>query len=196
MIKNLNKIKAIILVVIISLAFIGIYMINKNYGNFKEKDSTIIMEKLSTISELATTKYYYSNIVSFKETKKIKEIEIPFTQKSFLIKYEGYIKAGIKLDEINVASINKDSIKIELNKPVILEHNVDERNVYVYDEKNAIFNKLSLQDMLDEISTEKVIIEKELISKGFLDEATNNAKTFLEEFLKDLGYEDIDIIFK
>ncbi|KXZ39148.1 Protein of unknown function [Alkalithermobacter thermoalcaliphilus JW-YL-7 = DSM 7308] len=193
MISKINKIKIILLVLIIIVSFISVYKINRN---FSKVESNIIMERLSTISELSTTKYYYSNIISFRENKRIKEIEIPFTEKSFLIKYEGYIKAGIKLDSVDISvDKTKNSITVKLDKAVILEHNIDEKNVYVYDEKNAIFNRLSFNDMINEILNQKKLTEKEIIEKGFLDEASENSRKFLEEFFKDLGYQDINIIF-
>lgn len=54
--------------------------------------------------------------MSFKQNKKIKDIELPFTQKSFLIKYDGIIKTGIDLDDVKIIE-NKDcNIKLKIKK--------------------------------------------------------------------------------
>lgn len=73
---------------------------------------------------------------------------------------------------------------------------IDEKSVYVYDEKNSIFNNLSIKDIFNQLSEEKVNIESKLVEKGFLIDTNNNIKIFLEEFLRNLGYETIEIEFE
>jgi hypothetical protein len=189
---NKNKILTILFLMFISFTI----LLNINITNNKQKDSTVILDRISKIKELATTKYYYSNIIAFKENKKIQDIKIPFTQKSFLIKYEGTIKAGVDIENIEILENKKEKIKIKLSKPKILNHNIDEKNIYIYDEKNSLFNKLSIKDVFNEISKEKENIEKKLIEDGFLEEASKNTKLLLENILRDLGYKNIEIVFE
>lgn len=193
MIQKINKNK--ILLILTAIVILAI-VIDTSFVKHNEKNSTFIIEKVSKICELSTTTYRYSNIISFKENKKFQDIKIPFTQKSFLIKYEGIIKAGIDIKKIKIIKNNKQSIRIRLNKSKITQHFIDEKKIYVYDEKTSLFNKLMIKDVLNEISNEKEQVEKNLIEEGFLEEANKNAKIFLESFLKDLGYKNIEINFE
>lgn len=193
MIQKINKNK--ILLILTAIVILAI-VIDTSFVKHNEKNSTFIIEKVSKICELSTTTYRYSNIISFKENKKFQDIKIPFTQKSFLIKYEGMIKAGIDIKKIKIIKNNKQSISIRLNKSKITQHFIDEKKIYVYDEKTSLFNKLMIKDVLNEISNEKEQVEKNLIEEGFLEEANKNAKIFLESFLKDLGYKNIEINFE
>ena len=78
-----------------------------------------MLKRLSKISELSTIKYSYSNIIALSNSKKLNNFDIPFTEKSFLIKYSGYIKAGVDLKDLHVVVHNKN-ITITLNKAKIL----------------------------------------------------------------------------
>lgn len=90
----------LVLLIILALSIMGVVNSSKNISIFGVKnhttfDSTVIIEKIDKICELSAVKYYYSNVVAYKDNKKLKDFDLPFTQKAFLIKYDGYIKAGI-----------------------------------------------------------------------------------------------------
>lgn len=121
---------------------------------------------------------------------------MPFTEKSFLIKYDGYLKAGINAQDIQILSNEGKAIEVKLKNSKILDHVIDEKSIYVYDEKNSVFNNLSINDIFNQLSTEKDKIETQLEEKGFLKDTDNNIKLFLEEFLKNLGYESVQISFE
>lgn len=191
----------LVLLIILALSIMGVVNSSKNISIFGVKnhttfDSTVIIEKIDKICELSAVKYYYSNVVAYKENKKLKDFDLPFTQKAFLIKYDGYIKAGIDASSIDVISNEDKSIKLMIEKSKILDHVIDEKSVVVYDEKSSIFNDLSINDVFSQIISEKNNIENKLVEKGFLIEADNNLKIFLKEMLKDLGYEKIEITFE
>ncbi|MBU3143072.1 DUF4230 domain-containing protein [Clostridium sp. CF012] len=178
-----------------TICTIIIYSIINNFNNDKVISNTLIAERLSKISELSTLKYSYSNIVAITDIKKFKNFYIPFTEKSFLIKYSGYIKGGVDLKDLDIL-INKKSITITLKKSKILDHVINNEDFFVYDEKSSMFNKLSIQDMINEITSQKNKIEADLIKTGFLDGANANAKLLLEGILRDMGFESVTIIFK
>ncbi len=161
----------------------------------KSINSTLIVERISGIWELATTKYYYTNVVSYKENMKINDVEIPFTQKGFLIKYDGYLKAGIDMNSIKILSESTDQVKISISKPKILDHTIDEKSINVYDEKNSVFNNIKIKDVFDMLTVEKKKMEDKIIENGFLEEADKNTRLALENMLKSMGFTSIEIIY-
>ena len=170
------------------------------FNEFKKestyKDSTKIMDTLSQVLDISTVKYNYSNIVEIKKDKSINNIKIPFTEKTFIIKYNGVINGGVKPEEIEIINNTKDEIDIEIKKCQILDHYIDDENIYVYDIKNSIFNKLDTQEVLDYISSIKKDYENKVINEGFLDEVKENTKVGLENILKEIGYSRVSISFK
>lgn len=191
----------LILLIVLSLTIIGVISVGRNYKTSVMKDSTtidtsVIFEKIESISELSIMKYYYSDVIAFKDNKKLKDFDIPFTQKSFLIKYDGYIKAGIDADSIRIVTNDEDNIKLIIRNSKVLDHVIDEKSIFVYDEKSSLFNGLSINDVFDQIVSEKNNIEAKIMEKGFLREADKNLKTYLQNMLKDLGFKQVEIYFE
>lgn len=193
--KKINK--AIILLAFLILLISGIYFISNEYK--KEsiyKDNIKVINTLSQVLDISTVKYNYSNIVEIKKDKSISNIKIPFTEKSFIIKYNGIINGGVKPEDIEVVSNTGDEILIEIKKCQILDHYIDDENIYVYDTKNSIFNKLDIQEVLDDISNCKKEYEAKIISEGFMEEIQENTKVSIENILKGIGYKKVVINFK
>ena len=159
-------------------------------------DNTKVLSTISQVLDLNTVKYTYSNIVSVKKDKSINDIKIPFTEQSFIIKYEGVINGGIKPEDINIVDNTGKKIITEVNQCRILDHYIDDENLYVYDIKNSIFNKLDTNEILNDISKYKQEYEEKLINEGFMEEVESNTKASLTNMLKSIGYEEIEVIFK
>lgn len=193
--KFKNKLFLLIALISLTVSTIMIYSILDSFNNDKAITSNTITERLSKISELSTSKYCYTNVLSIKDSKKFKDFSIPFTEKSFLIKYSGYVKAGVDLKDIDVL-INESTVTITLKKAKIFDHVISNEGLLVYDEKSSMFNKLSMQDMVYEISNEKGKVEVDLLKTGFLDESNTNAKLLLQGILLDMGFQNVIIIFK
>ena len=195
--KQKKNNKALILFLFLILLISGIYFISNKYK--KEsiyKDNIKVINTLSQVLDISTVKYNYSNIVEIKKDKSISNIKIPFTEKSFIIKYNGIINGGVKPEDIEVVSNTGDEILIEIKKCQILDHYIDDENIYVYDIKNSIFNKLDIQEALDEISNCKKEYEEKIISEGFMEEIQKNTKISIENILKGIGYKEVVINFK
>ncbi|NMB06880.1 MAG: DUF4230 domain-containing protein [Tissierellia bacterium] len=186
---------------LISLLIVAIILGFSFYIKFSFKRevellSNTIEEQLSRILELSTVKYNYTNVVSFKDNKKVSGLNIPFTSKSFLIKYSGYIKAGVDLNSVETEIIDTKTVKITLDKPKVFDNVIIEEDVYIYDEKSSVFNKLSFEDLYDVLIDEKEKTEKEIVDKGLLNDAEKNTKEILDSLLKSMGFENIEIIFR
>ena len=193
--KNFNKI--LILLIFLLLLTTGTYFIFNLYKKESTyNDNTKVLNTLKQVLDISTLKYNYSNIVEIKKDKSINDIKIPFTEKTFIIKYNGVINGGVKPDDIEIISNTEDKIFIEIKKCQILNHYIDDENMYVYDIKASIFNKLDVQEVLDDISNCKKEYEEKVISEGFMEEVQNNTKVSIEKILKGLGYKEITIDFK
>lgn len=171
------------------------------YGKFSNKRnidllSNTIEENVLKILEVSTVKYNYSNVVTYKDNKKVSGLNVPFTNKSFIIKYDGYIKAGIDLENVETKVKNPKTVKIVLAKPVILDNVIVEEEVYIYDEKDWVFNKLSFDDLYEVLIKEKESMEEKVIEDGLLNDAQKNTKEIFTSLLEGMGFENIEITFK
>lgn len=185
-------------IILLSLLFlIGLFV----FFSFKSPpqeivDSQILEKKILSLGELTTLKYQYKNIISYEDSKQLKGLELPFTTKSFLIVYEGYIKAGVDLKNIDIRISQEDQIVLTLPSAQFTDNVINEEDVVVYDEKSGLFNKIKIQEVFERLEKEKKKMEKELQEKGFLLEANAQAEKLLLALLKEMGFNDIDMNFK
>lgn len=132
-----------------------------------EATSSIVSESILQILQLSTLEYNYTDVVSYKESVKYKDIIIPFTEKRFMIKYTGYLKAGSDLSNIEIDTPDSETIHITIDHATITDNVINEEDVYVYDEKGSIFNNLKIADVYEIMVAEKQKTEDSLIEKGF-----------------------------
>lgn len=180
--KWILRLLALVVIVFVS------YFFGMKGGLFKsetEISSDIIKNQILSVKELTTLKYRYTNVGSFENQAEFYGVKIPFTQKKFIISYDGEVNAGINLEEAEV-TLNRDEKKININIPhaKILNHVIDEDSLTIFDEKNSIFNQLEVKDFSDFRKDEMKKVEKDLEEKGFLQEADEKTKEAIVEILK------------
>lgn len=195
-IKNAFKNKLIIVMAII-LVVLGIISYNKlSLNRNTDLLSSRVEENIVKLVELSTIKYNYTNIVEYKDNMKLKQLNIPFTNKRFIVKYSGYIKAGMDLDTVEIQLKDKDTIEILINKPKIIDNIISEEDVYFFDEKESIFNKLSYDDLYSVLIEEKEKMKEESIEKGLLNDAEKNGEEIIKSLLESMGFKNIKVKFK
>ena len=86
----------LILLLMILIFFAGTRYAKKNSN--PEITSTALTQQLQEIEELATISYNYTKVGEFSDSLKFNGWNIPLTEKSFLITYDGKLKAGIKME--------------------------------------------------------------------------------------------------
>lgn len=184
---------ALILIIIMGLSFTFLKLrVNHN----REIISNKIEEKVSRIIELSTIKYNYTDVLSYKDAKQLNGVNIPLTEKSFIVQYSGYLKAGIDMTTIEIDIKDKDTIHVGLEKARVLENVIVEEEVKFFDEKDAIFNKLSFEDLYEVLVEEKGKMKKQAIDNGLLNEAEDNAEEILISLLEEMDFKNIIISFK
>ncbi|AHM56692.1 hypothetical protein EAL2_c13970 [Peptoclostridium acidaminophilum DSM 3953] len=188
---NKSSRKLVIAATIIAL-LIGVYAITDFVTQKDDMKSDIVRERITSISELAVLKYEYKDIALLEDSKKIGDIELPFTQKSLLIVFGGYMKAGVDLESADI-DVEGKSITVYIDGASITDNVIDEKDIRIYDEKSALFNRIESNDILELLSNEKARVEKEALDRGFLEEADKRAKEVLESYLRAMDFEDVKI---
>lgn len=156
-------------------------------------DSSSVMNRISYIQELALVRYNYTGVISYKDYRKFLNINVPLTDKYFLLKYNGYIKAGVDFNRINVTVDNDTTIHISLPKPRILDTVIDEKSIQVYNESENAFNPIKISDYNEAISREKNVMIKDAVEQGIYKQATDEARIAITSLLKEMGFSDIHI---
>ncbi len=173
---------------------LAILLVSVNFSKEKELgyDSTAVLNRVVPIQELALIKYNYSGVIGYKDFVKILKINVPLTEKSFLLKYNGYIKAGVDFENMKVEVSGKD-VHISLPRARILDTMIDEKSIKVYNESMNAFNPLTIADYNKAIVKEKDTMMNDAISQGILKDASKQAEVVLTSIMKDMGFENIKI---
>ena len=67
---------------------------SKVHGKRWGYDSSTVMSRVSYLQELALVQHNYTSVISYKDYRKLLNLNVPLTDKYFLLKYNGYVKAG------------------------------------------------------------------------------------------------------
>lgn len=191
--KKLNNTTLVFIAISVILAVLLLKNIASNTQS--QYNSTTILNKIENLQELTLVKYNYNGIIGYKDTMKVMNLPVPFTEKYFLLKYYGYVKAGVDLKNSAIESSGK-KIKVTIENPKITETIIDEKSIHVYDESKNPFNPTSITEYNRAIVKEKNTITKDAIKQGILQDASKQVRLVLSGMLKEMGYNNIEIIEK
>lgn len=144
----------------------------------------IINSDIQQIGELATVEYLFTDAAKFSDSKQIKNWNIPFTEKSFIVKWDGSIKAGVDVSKISVSIQDQNSIiLIRMPTATILSYSVDTESMEVLDESNNVFNKISVNDKIQLDAATETAMKERAIENGLLEKAQASAQTIIANTL-------------
>ena len=150
-----------------------------------------IRESFGDLGELVAVEYLYTNANQYKNQNQVTifqwEVGVPFTAKSFLLSYDGRIKAGVDLSEVQV-EVNETARTVTVTLPPaeIVSHEIFEDTFRVFDEKDGIFNRITLENYADFLSVQKEAMERRAESMGLFDSADRNAQSVIRSLLSSL----------
>ena len=159
-----------------------------------------IREQFSDLGELVAIEYIYTNADQYENQNQVTvfkwEVDVPFTAKSFLLSYDGRIKAGVALSNVQVnINDNAHTITVTLPPAEITSHEIFEDNIRVFNEKDGLFNRITVENYADFIGGQKTVMEQRAIDLGLLTSADKNAQTVLRSLLSSLpGMEDYRLV--
>lgn len=186
------------ILVFLLIALIAVYFFffrKKFIGLNKEERVDNLKASIEDIGDLVTVEYNYTDILTYKDSLTLMDMKIPFTDKSYIIKYNGYIKAGVDLSKAVVKDIKETSVELDVPVATITDSVLDEKSMVILDQKNNIFNPLDLGDYQDTLKKELNARELKAKKDGLLERAQDNADKILRKLLQGLGFKDIKINF-
>lgn len=143
-------------------------------------DIAYIDREIKDIGEMATIEYLYTNAAKFDIPAEILKKDVKFLSKTFTIKYDGIVKAGIDIEKVRVEENKiKKEIIVYLPAAEILSHELDYESFETLNEKDNIFNQIKTDDVHRFDAECKKNMEERIIEIGVLDKAYENAKTII-----------------
>ncbi len=147
--------------------------------------SDLLGQSLRSVQELVSVSYYYTNMARYEDQIDFYGWSVPFTNKSFIVSYDGVIKAGVDLSAVDVnVDEGKKSVTVKLPESKVIAHEIKEDSLEVFDEKDNIFNRISIEDYNGFTADQKAAMEERAAGNGLLTEANKNARETVESLLK------------
>ena len=184
-----QTLKNIIVIVVIAVVF---FFVGKVWPSGEEPTaitSDLLSQQIQGISELASVEYNYTNMGKYENQATFYGWKVPFTTKSFILSYDGKIKAGIDMSLVEV-HMSVKNINISIPEAKILSHEIDEKSIEVFDETKNIFNQISITDYNQFAIDQKESMENKAKEKGLLEEAQNKAQETIKTFVESMCSSD------
>ena len=185
----------LLLCVLLGAVFLG----GAAYGG-REKppviSSDLLGEQLRSVQELVSVEYHYTNMGKFENQVDFYGWKVPFTTKSFIVSYDGVIKAGVDLEQLQV-SIGDREVTVTLPESRIISHEIPEDSLEVFDESDNLFNHITIEDYTAFTQDQKSAMEQRAVDGGLLDRANQEARTAVDSLLRIMpGLEEYTLTVK
>lgn len=162
----------------------GCYFLGRAGTKENTRLSAVAVEsRLEGVSELASVSYSYTNMARFENSEEFYGVKLPFTTKSFILTYDGVIKAGVNLKDASVKVLGK-TVTVTLPKSKILSHEIDENSVKIFDEKTSVFNPFTVEDFTAFQAAQKAVMEQKAEERDLLTQAETKAADSVKLLIK------------
>lgn len=158
-------------------------------GDEKEVRETEIYE-IRSIGTLSTTEYTLGKIIHWND----EGAWYTYGDRKILLSCKATVKAGVNLNAIKESDIRVDGkkITIQLPPPEIVSFEMDPDLVRTeMIDVNGFRSDFSQVDKSKVLQKGEESIRKDLQKLNILDEAEQNAKIFIVDFYKNLGFEQV-----
>lgn len=158
-------------------------------GDEKEVHETEIYE-IRSIGTLSTTEYTLGKIIHWNDEGEW----YTFGDRKILLSCKATVKAGVNLNAIKESDIAVDGkkITIQLPPPEIVSFEMDPDMVRTeMTDVNGFRSDFSQVDKSKVLQKGEESIREDLKKLNILDEAEQNAKIFIVDFYKNLGFEQV-----
>jgi len=157
-----------------------------------EIDSELLESSVRQIAELSTLAERYTEVSFFEDQATLaifgREINLPGTARSFILRFSGDMRFGINVDDIRVRVVENDydygEIFIYMPPAAILTHEIDMASIQLLDERTGIFARLELEDHTHFIAEQQRYIESRESTLQLIEEAAHNAEEAIYVLLR------------
>ena len=166
-------------------------------GCSEEKEiRNIDVYEIRNIGELSTTEYTVGKIIKLND---VANEWYKYGDRKILISCKAKIKAGVDLSELKEGDIVVRGKKITIHLPntKITSFEMDPMDIQTEMESVSGFrDKFTQNEKNLFLKQGELAILKDLKQTGIIKDANNNTATFIEEFYKNLGFEEVIIKHK
>lgn len=180
-------------IVILSVALLALCSACKKQGL-----EPVTIQQLTELSELGTVEYTVTKVVKATDNKNVLAV---FGSRKIIFNTKSTLKAGFDMSELTAEDVvckpEQKEISLTLPAPKLLSLNMKPEDITVAYEESTGFRRSFTPEERNALQVQaEADIRASMAELGILDDAKKYAKEFFESFLKQCGYETINIDFK
>ena len=153
----------------------------------------IVEDGLRDMGVLITGEYYFTEVMSYQSVKHFMktDLELPFTESSYLATYDGVVLAGV---DLSLATVEKDDeakkVTVHLPAAGIRSIDIDPNSFTLHSEKVWMGNPLSVEDFNNSLVELEETAREKAVERGLLERADEAARSVISQFIGGLldGY--------
>ena len=171
-----------LLVAILALVSTVVYLVRPAAD--PEISSTTVVNAFEDAGELTVEEYHFSAVGKFaSDGYELLGVSVPLTAKSFLITYEGVVRAGVADVETLTFAVDEEARAITVDVPAatVLSTEIDPDSIQQYDQSFNPLNQLQISDVSGFLAAEEKKQEREAREYGLLDRANERVRKLLTE---------------
>lgn len=156
-------------------------------------DPVTIITALKPLTRLETIQYSVEKVITGETNQGLLK---DFIGDRLLFIAHGTVIAGVDLSKIDLDQVvEKDNrIILDLPEPEVFIASLDNQQSYIYDRETGIFSRGNPELETEVRRAAEAEIEKAALKDGILELASQNAVTYLTNFLTGLGYNHVTVV--
>lgn len=183
---------------IVGLVLVGVWTFRSGFFNAPRTSisATSIITQLQDLQRLETSVYRLEQIIEADAQGDNAAIwrQVLFGDRILLIAH-GEVVAGIDLAKLSEDDISvfDNTVQIQLPAPSVFRASLDEEKTRVYDRSRGLLTRGDVDLESEARETAVQLLEQTACEGNILDQANQNAVSYLESLLTALKFEQIDI---
>lgn len=174
---------------------VNLYLMKRGKKTSHERASSVLLQGIQHVSELATIKQSFQSIVMYEDRRTLLGMSLPGTVKKFILKYSGNVIVGTDLSRAEVQQFASGRVTIAVPKSKIIEVHADMESVKVYDQREGIFASLEFDEQNRAIAENLKEIRQEADAGSLKKTSDANAKSLLEGLSRSMGIFGVKVEF-
>lgn len=190
----------LILVAVIAVFLVGllagfVFLAPAHRPPAKILNTATILQQVQGLSQLVTVRYILEKAVILEDPKTVFGLEVPGRQSRVILLAHGVVKSGIDFTQMREGDIQVSGQKVVLRLPpaILTDAYLDDKQTRVLERSTGIlrsFDKELEQSARQQARGEIMAAARDL---GITTEATERARLELSNFLRGLGFTEIEI---
>lgn len=163
----------------------------------------ILQDGLRDMGTLITGEYFFTEVADYSSCVTwnlfdLLKIDVPGSESSFVISYDGTVTAGLDFEKISVAKdLATNTVTVTVPRCEIQAVNIDLDSFRLHAEKESVINRISVADYNSSLVELENTARQHALERGLLEAADKNAAAVITRFVQSLlGTDEYTIVLK